>query len=515
VAQVRRLVSSLMPLLTDLINYFVSFDMLDEDNNGLNDSFALLFLLDYLSSQDNNFQGMILAYVLLPILQCLVESRQLVSDLNHFFKELLEISAPQQIQSLCSRCFLKVYPICSAYFESLPKEKPRMDRTFLARLLWIHENWSPTDTSLQEFLLLLTSEFVGRLMTNATVSEQVQMTGANITAQVIHRTMLNLDTDFHYPIVLKLFHPMIVVQNIVVFDRVLQAMTEILQSYPDIVYSQDSWDTLLDMLYKVPMKEDYQLVVFRLVTVLSRDFISYLPCNKECLQRWTKFLCRYFESLKDLNLLLTCLGYIWNTIDTVSRKWSEATSVETQQLSIQDAQMHYEEIASILTEISVLTRDRRPEIRNSALKMIVDALKVAASMQFPGFWKRVCETFLIPTCEFLFEEARDEDEESSLVETDVRIHHSRNTVEKQWDESRIIFLEGLVKLCYQFWSSFIQYEDETIELWSRVVQFVLQCVNHRRTELCKAGVNMMISIFDCFCDQGLYLLLSFCGSLNG
>ncbi|EME28034.1 uncharacterized protein Gasu_45320, partial [Galdieria sulphuraria] len=381
-----------------------------------------------------------------------------------------------------------------------------MDQIFLQRLLWLGECLERVDTSLKKFLLSTCAEFAGNLMTDNSVPDEIQITGVNIIVKVIHLMIADADIDAYFhctdPFLLELFRSMIVLENIVVFDRVLQAITDILQSYSHILDSVHSWNTLLEMLYEIPMKEDFQLIIFRLITILSKDFISCMPYDTECLHLWSKILCRCIQSLKDLNLSLTCLGYIWNTIDSVSRHWRE-TEIDKSKLvyDTRQLELYYSHLASIMTEICVLTRDGRPEIRNSTLRMIIDVVKVAASKQFPGFWKQVCQTFLIPTCYFLFEDNHNEYSESSKLDTNIRIHHSRNTMEKQWDESRIIFLEGIVKLFYQFWGSFVLDEEDIIEFWSQVVQFVLRCLNNPRTELCKAGVDMMMSVFDCFCDQ--------------
>ncbi|GJQ14241.1 hypothetical protein GpartN1_g6032.t1 [Galdieria partita] len=488
VALVRIHILSLLPFIMDVVKHFVYSKNTDEIKACLTEFFSLVFLLDFLSSHEN-----------------VEDSSKLSSDLNDFFGELLQNSSLQQIHLIISICFHETYQLCSTSVESLPKKKSRMVEIFLQRLLWFGENLTRMDTSMKKFLLWTCSEFAGNLMRDSSVSEEVQITGVSMIVKVIHLMIADVDDANFYcsdPFLLELFRPILVSDNLVVFDRVLQAITDILQSYSHIFTCVNSWNILLDMLYKVPMKEDFQLVIFRLITILARDFISYLPYETECLQLWTKFLCRCIQCLKDLNLSLTCLGYIWNTIDTVSRHWGETQIVrddvvhETQQL-----ELYYSQLASVMTEISVLTRDRRPEIRNSTLRMTIDVVKVAASKQFPGFWKQVCPKFLIPICEFLFEDAHDEYSESSSLSTNIRIHHSRNTVEKQWDESRVIYLEGIVKLIYQFWDSFVLDEEETIEFWSQVVQFVLRCLSNSRTELCKAGVDMMISVFDCFYEQ--------------
>ncbi|EME26155.1 uncharacterized protein Gasu_61950, partial [Galdieria sulphuraria] len=505
---VRKHISSLLPLIMDVVKCFVFLKNSDENNSSLSDFFSLVFLLDFLSSQDN-VEGTYFLFIAVRILVYVLfslDSRKLSSDLNDFFGELLRNSSAQQTRLIVSQCFHEIYRECTTYTELSLKKKPRMDQIFLQRLLWLGECLERVDTSLKKFLLSTCAEFAGNLMTDNSVPDEVQITGVNIIVKVIHLMIADADIDAYFhctdPFLLELFRSMIVLENIVVFDRVLQAITDILQSYSHILDSVHSWNTLLEMLYEIPMKEDFQLIIFRLITILSKDFISCMPYDTECLHLWSKILCRCIQSLKDLNLSLTCLGYIWNTIDSVSRHWRE-TEIDKSKLvyDTRQLELYYSHLASIMTEICVLTRDGRPEIRNSTLRMIIDVVKVAASKQFPGFWKQVCQTFLIPTCYFLFEDNHNEYSESSKLDTNIRIHHSRNTMEKQWDESRIIFLEGIVKLFYQFWGSFVLDEEDIIEFWSQVVQFVLRCLNNPRTELCKAGVDMMMSVFDCFCDQ--------------
>lgn len=110
-----------------------------------------------------------------------------------------------------------------------------------------------------------------------------------------------------------------------------------------------------------------------------------------------------------------------------------------------------------------------PDVRNSAMQTLFTAFSTHCNMMSPTVWRAVVEQQLVPLVAATMFCSRSASQDASTVEGEqlgrsrtgdaVRmvVHHSRNTSAKQWNEARVLALQGLSRVIA---SGFVHYRRE-------------------------------------------------------
>ena len=122
-------------------------------------------------------------------------------------------------------------------------------------------------------------------------------------------------------------------------------------------------------------------------------------------------------------------------------------------------------IIAIFKELALLSVDNRSEVRNSAVKTLHSTFTTHGNRMKPEVWVACLEDILFP---LLYDLLSTDEERTSQVAQGIElgkergtgksvmmlVHYSRDTAEKQWNESRVIALQGstrvfrlLLKVC--------------------------------------------------------------------
>ncbi len=97
-----------------------------------------------------------------------------------------------------------------------------------------------------------------------------------------------------------------------------------------------------------------------------------------------------------------------------------------------------------------LGTDRRPEVRNCALITLFKTLTTHAGHLQLSSWPSVLNSLLFP----LLDDVRNLAASAADVKIDnelgggvmMLVHHSRNTAQKQWDETKVLAMGGIVRV---------------------------------------------------------------------
>eukprot|EP00605_Chrysophyceae_sp_TOSAG23-4_P001397 GSChrysophyteH1.ASY1.ANO1.1517.1 assembled CDS len=164
----------------------------------------------------------------------------------------------------------------------------------------------------------------------------------------------------------------------------------------------------------------------------------------------------------DVNISLTSLELLWKVYDLTMRS-RDAAAEDTKQ-----------EIFNITTtQLLGLSMDTRPEIRHCAINTLFAALTMTAnaSLTTGSQWKQIFDDVIFP----LFAKAGarstraiESKEEANAPELKkgkkMTLHHSRDTAQKQWSETRVLALRGLARVVQTCAVILIQ-EDWFRETW--------------------------------------------------
>uniref|UniRef100_A0A804NCQ8 Mon2 C-terminal domain-containing protein n=1 Tax=Zea mays TaxID=4577 RepID=A0A804NCQ8_MAIZE len=116
---------------------------------------------------------------------------------------------------------------------------------------------------------------------------------------------------------------------------------------------------------------------------------------------------------------------------------------------------------SVFSVLQKLGSDDRPEVRNSAVRTLFQTLSIHGQKLSKSMWEDCLWLYVFPMLEHVSHLAstssRDEWQGKELgtragKAVHMLIHHSRNTAQKQWDETIVLVLGGIARLLRSFFS---------------------------------------------------------------
>lgn len=249
-------------------------------------------------------------------------------------------------------------------------------------------------------------------------------------------------------------------------SETLESLRHLLQTHGDKVSGMAAWATVLSILRSacghrdLPMQngnaeesENGQMATsppiantesmvsdgFRVVQLIADDF---LPClADEVLPRWVFVMGGYSRQTVDVNVALTAIGLLWRTADFIA---TSDTLKANDMLWI-----------TLLSELKDIGQDERPEIRNCAVKTLTGTLKAHAANLSAIAWEGVIASSLLPLLENVMRGGESSPEKNgdeaaitarNKVDSQLIVHHSRNTPRKQWNETRVLALGGVASV---------------------------------------------------------------------
>ena len=249
-------------------------------------------------------------------------------------------------------------------------------------------------------------------------------------------------------------------------------------------------------------------LAFPSVQLICSDFLQLL--TPFILSKCIETVSLFGSQTDDLNISLTAIRLLWSLSDFVLMKkleiektpvepvqaepTSERTDDESEFMPLVDKnselssirvsnQELFEGPATIralgalwmflLAHLSQLCSDGRPEVRNSANQSLFGTINLNGKKLTLDEWDEFIWNVLFP----LLERIQASSEADIQAGTDKKIspsqsHYTRNTPSKQWDETKVLTLNGVSK-------SFIDYMHVLVELgpkfddaWTRFLQYI-------------------------------------------
>ena len=162
-------------------------------------------------------------------------------------------------------------------------------------------------------------------------------------------------------------------------------------------------------------------------------------------------LAAFGHQQADVNTALSAVGLVWDIADYSAREEDDNTgsaSIGTRGGGVLQV------LSAVFGALASLSRDPRPEIRNSAVRALATA-QVAHAQRLPvtaahaALWE-----LLLPTAQAALVSASDHGAGDDCASTTpvkrssvvIMLHHSRNTASKQWEETLALCLAGLARV---------------------------------------------------------------------
>jgi hypothetical protein len=223
----------------------------------------------------------------------------------------------------------------------------------------------------------------------------------------------------------------------------------------------DVWSLLIDAVSSLSGDPSYEidrsspewskccLMAFRCLKLIVNDFLDQLSsvADSSTTSRNTLLDCcsSFGSSSHDVNTSLTAIGLLW---------------------TIADQDTGTDAIDRALSKLVLLSSDSRAEVRNCSVNTLFSCVVGRGSGFSATQWEScICDT-IFGVYELVTSKARSDEDEThtSKGKTSrytVALHHSRDSVEKQWVTTQVLVLQGLMRVLRHFFPQLLDSLDST------------------------------------------------------
>lgn len=227
-------------------------------------------------------------------------------------------------------------------------------------------------------------------------------------------------------------------------------------------------------------------VAFSSLQLICTDFLSTL--SPDCLRQCIATLGAFGTQSEDLNISLTAVGLLWNLSDFIqTKRLALLTKMGTTDATLDDEVVNTDSLdieliiggdesptvlntlwMLLLLQLSKVCVDARPEVRNGAIQTLFRTIMMNGNVLGSHLWQACIWEVLFPLLDAIksaskaaamSEDGKSATSPSSGNEREASgfmLHHSRDTADKQWDETKVLVLTGisksyrdfLLKLCH-------------------------------------------------------------------
>lgn len=306
----------------------------------------------------------------------------------------------------------------------------------------------------------------------------------------------------------------------------LKILLHVLERYGDKLYN--SWSTILEMLRSVAdaAEKDIISLGFQCIRVIMNDGLAAIPVH--CLDVCIEVTGAYSAQKTELNISLTAISLLWTTTDFISKglihghmeeketgilsnlQYSPPQNVQKKQITDTNGSLsdevhavdniqHEKLLFSVFSLLQKLGSDNRPEVRNSAIRTLFQTLGSNGQKLSKSMWEDCLWNYVFPTLDrvsiMASNSSRDEWHGKELgtrggKAVHMLIHHSRNTAQKQWDETLVLVLGGITRLLRSFFP-FLQTLHNFWTGWESLLVFVRKSILHGSKEVALAAINCL------------------------
>ncbi|KAG9451995.1 hypothetical protein H6P81_004899 [Aristolochia fimbriata] len=295
-----------------------------------------------------------------------------------------------------------------------------------------------------------------------------------------------------------------------------------------------SWPNILEMLRSVASASEKDLIPlgFQCVRVIMNDGLSTIPAD--CIDVCIEVTGAYSGQKTDLNISLTAIGLLWTATDFIAKgllivqneEKDAGWSKQGKEVKDDKTAVGFEEVNDrvflitttdrvrllflVFSILKKLGADERPEVRNSAIRTLFQTLgshgqKLSSSMWEDCLWRYVFP--ILDSVNHLAEtSSRDEWQGKELgvrggKAVHMLIHHSRNTAQKQWDETLVLVLGGITRILRSFFPLLLGLNN-FLAGWESLLTFVRNSITNGSKEVALAAINCLQTAIVSHCTKG-------------
>ncbi|XP_008450757.2 uncharacterized protein LOC103492245 isoform X2 [Cucumis melo] len=291
-----------------------------------------------------------------------------------------------------------------------------------------------------------------------------------------------------------------------------------------------SWPNILELLRSVADASEKDLVAlgFQSLRVILNDGLSSIP--QECLHVCVDVTGAYSAQKTELNISLTAIGLLWTITDFIVKRLlhdhvGEKDANSFPEVAFAPKEVNVERFEEQMVEVSShadtspftkmvdsnkllfsvfsllhkLGADDRPEVRNSAIRTLFQSLGSHGQKLSENVWGTCLWDYVFPILDHASHMAatssKDEWQGKELgthggKAVHMLIHHSRNTAQKQWDETLVLVLSGIARILRSFFP-FLRSLTNFWSGWESLILFVKNSILNGSKEVALAAINCL------------------------
>ncbi|VAH80557.1 unnamed protein product [Triticum turgidum subsp. durum] len=296
-----------------------------------------------------------------------------------------------------------------------------------------------------------------------------------------------------------------------------------------------SWPSILRMLRAVAdaSEKDVISLGFQSVRVIMNEGLATIPV--QCLDECILVTGAYGAQKTDINISLTAAGLLWTATDFIVKGLSGSPAQKANHLNeevqlgvsteegdiaaseegvkrnpLQQLVDYNKLFFSVFSVLQKLGADDRPEVRNSAVRTLFQTLCTHGQKLSLSMWEDCLWIYVFPMLEHVSHLAstssKDEWHGKELgtragKAVHMLIHHSRNTAQKQWDETIVLLLGGIARLLRSFFP-LLQQLSKFSSGWAILLAFLKNSILNGSKEVALAAINCLQTFVSSNCPKG-------------
>ncbi|XP_071082780.1 protein MON2 homolog [Haliotis cracherodii] len=232
-------------------------------------------------------------------------------------------------------------------------------------------------------------------------------------------------------------------------QKQLECVHQILHNNGDTL--SHGWPLILGVIGAVNNQQGEKLVqmAFQSLQLVVTDFLPIIPSIY--LQVCVDVAAKFGLQNQELNVSLTAIGLLWNISDFFYQNRQRIKQELHENLSESErnklGMLPFDALwMCLFSKLGDLCVDPRPAVRKSAGQTLFSTISAHGALLQQETWKKVLWQVLFP----LLERVQKFSSSASTIKDElstgnILIHHSRDTAEKQWAETRVLTLAGVAR----------------------------------------------------------------------
>ena len=266
---------------------------------------------------------------------------------------------------------------------------------------------------------------------------------------------------------------------------------------------------------------------FQCLQLVFTDFLPTIPyrCYPICVDTATKFGSQKAE----LNVSLTAIGLLWNLSDyfyqnvnqtkgpEIKNKKDEdpqsesatdgKTEITNQNINAHQLQQIFPEaflsfpgsknISSfdklwmcLYCRLKDLCLDSRPSVRKSSGQTLFSTIAAHGSILEASTWQAVLWQVLFPLLDNVIIQSDNASSEKVSQSNVIMIHHSRNTAQKQWAETKVLTISGVVRV-FNTKRNLLKSMGDYSKAWVLLLEYVEKMALSNTSEVSLAALKAL------------------------